>query len=46
MVMEENGEDKIVREKITKEEVLERIGEKSTFLNNILHRKVNWIKHI
>ena len=27
-------------------EVLERIGEKRTILNNILPRKVNWIGHI
>ena len=26
-------------EKVTNEQVLERIGEKRTFLNNILHRK-------
>ena len=28
-------------EKVTKEEVLERIGEKRTLLNNILRRRVN-----
>ena len=33
-------------EKVTKEQVLERIGEKRTFLNNILHRNANWIGHI
>ena len=33
-------------EKVTNEQVLERIGEKRTLLNNILHRKVNWIDHI
>ena len=27
-------------------EVLERIGEKRTLLNNILRRKPNWISHI
>ena len=27
-------------------EVLERIGEKRTLLNNILRRKTNWIGHI
>ena len=27
-------------------EVPERIGEKSTFLNNIVSRKVNWIDRI
>ena len=33
-------------EKITNEEVLERIGEKRTLLNNILGRKANWVRHI
>jgi hypothetical protein len=33
-------------EKVTNEQVLERIGEKRTLLNNILRRKVNWIGHI
>jgi hypothetical protein len=33
-------------EKVTNEQVVERIGEKRTFLNNILRRKVNWIDHI
>ena len=28
------------------EQVLDRIGEKSTLLNNILRRKANWIGHI
>ena len=28
------------------EENLERIGEKRTFLNNILRRKANWVVHI
>ena len=32
MVLEENGEDKMV----TNEQVLDRIGEKRTLLNNIL----------
>ena len=32
-------------EKITNE-VLGRIAEKRTLLNNILHRKANWIGHI
>jgi hypothetical protein len=41
MVQEENGEDKMVR--VTNEQVLERIGEKRTLLNNILCRKANWI---
>ena len=38
MVLEENGEDKMVRE-ITNEQVHECIGEKRTLLNNILRRK-------
>ena len=29
-------------EKVTNEEVLERIGEQRTLLNNILHRKAIW----
>ena len=33
-------------EKISKEQVLERIGEKRTLVNNILRRKANWISHI
>ena len=45
MVLEENGEDKMT-EKLTNEQVLDRIGEKRTLLNNILRRKVNWIGHI
>ena len=32
--------------KVTNEQVLGRIGEKSTLLNNILRRKANWIGHI
>ena len=33
-------------EKVTNEQVLDRIGEKRILLNNILRRKVNWIGHI
>ena len=33
-------------EKVTNEQVLERIGEKRTLLSNILRRKANWIGHI
>ena len=33
-------------EKVTNEQVLDRIGEKTTLLNNILRRKFNWIGHI
>ena len=33
-------------EKVTNEQVLERIGEKRTLVNNILCRKANWIGHI
>ena len=35
-------------EKVTNEQVLERIGEKRTFINNILdlRRKANWIGHM
>jgi hypothetical protein len=33
-------------DKVTNEQVLESVGEKRTFLNNILRRKVNWIGHI
>ena len=32
--------------KVTNEQVLDRIGEKRTLLNNILSRKTNWICHI
>jgi hypothetical protein len=32
-------------EEVTNEQVLDRIGEKRTLLNNILRRKVNWIGH-
>ena len=34
------------KEKLTNEEVLGRVGEKRTLLNNILRRKANWIVHI
>ena len=40
VVLEENGEDIIIRE-VNNEQVLERIGEKRTLLNNILRRKAN-----
>ena len=33
-------------EKVTNEQVLDHIGEKRTLLNNILHRKANWIGQI
>ena len=33
-------------EKVANEQVLERIREKRTLLNNILRRKANWIDHI
>ena len=33
-------------DKVTNEEILERIGEKRTFLINILRRKGNSIDHI
>ena len=33
-------------EKVTNEQVLDRIGEKRTLLNNILRKKANWIGHI
>jgi hypothetical protein len=47
VVLEENGEDKMVREsKVTNELVLEHTGEKRTLLNNILRTKANWIGHI
>jgi len=42
-VLEENGEGKMVR---TNEQILDRIGEKRTLLNNILRRKANCIGHI
>ena len=30
-------------EKVTNEQVLERIGDKRTLVNNILRRKANWV---
>ena len=33
-------------EKVTNEQVLERIGKKRTLSINILRRKANWIGHI
>ena len=33
-------------EKVTNEQVVERIGENRTLLNNIPPRKANWIGHI
>ena len=33
-------------EKVPNEQVLDHIGENRTLLNNILHRKANWIYHI
>ena len=33
-------------QKVTNEQVLERLGEKRALLNNILRRKANWIGHI
>ena len=33
-------------ENVTNEQILERRGDKRTLLNNILHRKANWIGHI
>ena len=33
-------------EKLTNEQVLDRIGEKRILINNILRRKANWIGHI
>ena len=33
-------------DKVTNEQVLDRIGEMRTLLNNILCRKANWIGHI
>ena len=41
MVLEENGEDKIVTEGVTNELIFERLGETRTLLNNILRRKAN-----
>ena len=45
MILEENGEDKVVRES-NYEQVLEHIGEKRTLLDNILRRKSKSIGHI
>jgi hypothetical protein len=44
VVLEENGEDKMP-EKLNNEQVLDRVGEKSTLLYNILRRNANWIGH-
>ena len=33
-------------EKVTNQQVLERIGEKRLLVNNILRRNANWIGHI
>ena len=33
-------------EKVTNEQVLERVGEKRILINDTLHRKSNWIGHI
>ena len=45
MVLE--GMEKIKwSEKVTNEQVLDRMGEKKTLINNILRRKANWIGHI
>ena len=44
-MLEENGEDKMVRES-NNEEVLEHVGGKRTLLNKILPRNANWIGHI
>jgi hypothetical protein len=41
VMLEENREDKIVRESDYNEQVLEFIEEKRTLLNNILRRKAN-----
>ena len=45
VVLQENGKIKLP-EKVTNEQVLNRIGEKRTLLNNILRRKANWDGHI
>ena len=45
MVLEKNGQDKMVRDS-NYEEVLERVGKRRTLLNNILRIKTNWIGHI
>ena len=33
-------------EEVTNHQVIERIGEKRTLINNVQRRKVNWIGHI
>ena len=33
-------------EKVSNEQVLERVGEKRTLLNYIINRTANWIDHI
>ena len=33
-------------EKVTNEQVVDRVGEKRALINNILHGKPNWIGHI
>ena len=33
------------QEKVTNDQVLDRIGDKRTPINNILRRKANWIGH-
>jgi hypothetical protein len=43
VVLEENGENKMVRET---NDVLEHTGKKKMLLNNILRRKANGIRHI
>jgi hypothetical protein len=43
-VLEENEEDKLP-ENVTNEEVLQCAREERTLINNILHRKANWIGH-
>ena len=45
MVLKENRKIKW-SEKVTNEQILGRIGEKWTLINNFLRRKVNWIGHI
>ena len=42
VLLEKNWEIKW-SEKVTNKQVLDRIGEKRTLLNNILRRKANWI---
>ena len=43
MVLEQSGQDKMVRE-CSNEEVLERVGEKRVQLNDIRHRDANSIE--